>query len=57
MGNTTVSVSKSQKSTLIEFRSRLEQATGQDVSQGEAVEEAAELAIEHVENCRDGGDR
>lgn len=54
MGNTSVSVTDTQKSKLIEFRARLEQESGRDISQGEAVEQAAELAIEHVEVCGGG---
>lgn len=54
MGNTSIGVSKPQKSKLIEFNSKLEQRAGRDVSQGEAVATAAELAIEHVEECLEG---
>lgn len=54
MGKTTIRVTQSQKASLIEFRSRVEQATGQDIPQGEAVERAARLASYHLKEC--GGD-
>lgn len=51
MTDTTVSVNQSQKQNLIQFRSKLESETGHDISQGEAVSIAAELASDHVVDC------
>lgn len=49
---TSISVTNTQKSALIELRSELERRDREDISQGEAVRRGSRLALRHLENCR-----
>jgi len=51
VSNTTITVNQSQKEALIQFRSVVESKTSEDVTQGEAVSIAAELASDHIREC------
>lgn len=53
MSKTSITVNESQKQSLIEFRSLVEQQTGEDVSQGEAVAIASEYAEEYLSQYHD----
>lgn len=52
-GKTSVSVTQTQKSALIELRSELERREREDISQGEALRRGARLALHHLERCRE----
>lgn len=53
-GKSSISVSNTTKSELIEFRAVLEAEELRDISQGEALKRCSELALVHLRECSEG---